>query len=322
MKKKNYKLAMGLLFSISLTCFSVGCGVASTSQTSQENTMSKSEIASSDQNDVHTYGDAVEDKQKARQKLSQISDSIQLAPYESVYIGYHGESVVKQSKPMRAASMIKVYILGYLFEEVEAGRISLNETILLQSSDQVGGAGILSGYSVGTALTVDELAKLMITVSDNTATNILIHRLGMENINTYIVKHGYTDTKLQRNMMDLTAIEEGRENYTSAKDLGTWFMNLLDGKNMSGASREKMLTYLLGQTDTETFNEALPNRSIAHKTGELGGVYHDGGIIFQNHDGNKENAYVLITLSDPYQLRGAEIYHFRNIATYVDDSIF
>ena len=223
---------------------------------------------------------------------------------------------------MRAASMIKVYILGYLFEEVEAGRISLDETIILQSSDQVGGAGILSGYSAGTALTIDELAKLMITVSDNTATNILIHRLGMENINTYIVKHGYADTKLQRKMMDLTAIEEGRENYTSAKDLGTWFMNLLDGKNMSGASREKMLTYLLGQTDTETFNEALPNRSTAHKTGELGGVYHDGGIIFQNHDRNKENAYVLITLSDPYQLRGAEIYHFKNIATYVDDSIF
>ena len=260
--------------------------------------------------------------EEARNKLSAIEKDIQLFPYESIYVGYHNESIVKQSKPVRAASMIKVYILGYLFEEIEAGHIDLGETIELEESDKVGGAGILSGYAVGTKLTVDELAKLMITVSDNSATNILIHRLGMGSINQYVLKNGFIDTKLQRYMMDLEAIRQGRENYTSAKDLGNWFMNLLEGKGMSNSSREKMLMYLLGQTDTETFNEALSNRLIAHKTGELAGVYHDGGIIFQSQDYKKGEAYILITLSDSYELRESEVYHFKNIAKYIDSRIF
>ena len=171
-------------------------------------------------------------------------------------------------------------------------------------------------------MTVDELAKLMITVSDNSATNILIRRLGMGSINQYILKNGFMDTKLQRYMMDLEAIRQGRENYTSAKDLGNWFMNLLEGKGMSNSSREKMLMYLLGQTDTETFNEALSNRLIAHKTGELAGVYHDGGIIFQSQDYKKGEAYILIILSDSYELRESEVYHFKNIAKYIDSRIF
>lgn len=260
--------------------------------------------------------------EEARNKLSAIEKDIQLFPYESIYVGYHNESIVKQSKPVRAASMIKVYILGYLFEEIEAGHIDLGETIELEESDKVGGAGVLSGYAVGTKLTVDELAKLMITVSDNSATNILIHRLGMGSINQYVLKNGFIDTKLQRYMMDLEAIRQGRENYTSAKDLGNWFMNLLEGKGMSNSSREKMLMYLLGQTDTETFNEALSNRLIAHKTGELAGVYHDGGIIFQSQDYKKGEAYILITLSDSYELRESEVYHFKNIAKYIDSRIF
>ena len=294
-------------------CMVLGCGFSAKSSAETEG---KIEGAS-----YHLEHDRMS-KGEARNKLSIIEKDIQLFPYESIYVGYHNESIVKQSKPVRAASMIKVYILGYLFEEIEAGHINLDETMELEESDKVGGAGVLSGYAVGTKLTVDELAKLMITVSDNSATNILIRRLGIESINQYIVKNGFMDTKLQRYMMDLEAIRQGHENYTSAKDLGNWFMNLLEGKGMASSSREKMLMYLLGQTDTETFNEALSNRLIAHKTGELAGVYHDGGIIFQNQDYKKGEAYILITLSDSYESRESEVYHFKNIAKYIDNMLF
>lgn len=70
--------------------------------------------------------------------------------------------------------------------------------------------------------TLEKLLELMITKSDNTATNIIIDMIGVEAVNRYLVMNGYKDTQLKRKMMDMTAIREGCENYTSASDLGTF----------------------------------------------------------------------------------------------------
>ena len=194
---------------------------------------------------------------------------LHLNPSESAYIYMNGESDTIQSHRVRAASMIKVYILSYLFEKIDKGEISLQDVYVLKPSDKVGGSGVLNGYESGSVLSIDTIARLMITESDNTATNILIDKLGLENINLYISTQGYKDTQLNRKMMDVNAIDKGIDNYTSAQDLGNWFLKLAAGKMASDLSNKQMIDYLVGQTDTECISAALPNRIIAHKTGEL-----------------------------------------------------
>lgn len=241
-----------------------------------------------------------------------------LNPSESAYIYMNGESNTIQSHRVRAASMIKVYILSYLFEKIDKGEISLQDVYVLKSSDKVGGSGVLYGYESGSVLSIDTIARLMITESDNTATNILIDKLGLENINSYIAIQGYKDTQLNRKMMDVNAIDKGIENYTSAQDLGNWFLKLAKGEMASDLSNKQMIYYLLGQTDTECISAALPNRIIAHKTGELAGVYHDGGIIYNT---NRNDYYILILLSDGYDSRVGTIESFRSIAKQVDTKV-
>lgn len=240
---------------------------------------------------------------------------LRLNPSESAYIYMNGESNTIQSHRVRAASMIKVYILSYLFEKIDKGEISLQDVYVLKPSDKVGGSGVLYGYESGSVLSIDTIARLMITESDNTATNILIDKLGLENINSYIVTQGYKDTQLNRKMMDVNAIDKGIENYTSAQDLGNWFLKLASGKMASDLSNKQMIDYLVGQTDTECISVALPNRIIAHKTGELVGVYHDGGIIYNT---SRNDYYILILLSDGYDSRDGTIESFRSIARQVD----
>ena len=205
------------------------------------------------------------------------------------------------SHRMRSASMIKVFILGQAMEEVKAGRMSLDETIVLQEDDKVGGAGILVGYDSGSALSVDTILRLMIIESDNTATNMMIDRLGFEAINDYIARNGYADSLLQRKMMDFEAVAAGRENYTSANDLGKFFTLLYNHQCVSRELDDVMLGYLKDQTDDECLPAANPGSVVAHKTGELAGLIHDGGIVY----GPQE--YVIVLMADDFEGREAAI---------------
>lgn len=216
---------------------------------------------------------------------------------------------IYQSEPMRSASMIKVFILGTLMEKVRDGELNLGDTLTLHSYDKVGGAGVLGGYASGTNLSIAKVARLMITESDNTATNMLIDKLGMAEINSYMERNGYSDTKLQRKMMDMQAIGAGRENYTSVTDLGNFFLRLYRHECVSYELDEEMLGYLRGQTDTECFPAALPGAVIAHKTGELGGLYDDGGII--SIDGRD---LVLVIMTERYSSRAQALRIMRQMA--------
>ena len=197
----------------------------------------------------------------------------------AVYLTYpqkSPEKFIRNSKQMRSASMIKVFILAAVMEKVQSGEISLDESIILKSSDKVGGAGILVGYQTGSAFPLREILKLMITHSDNTATNIVIDRVGMSAVNEYISRNGYADTILQRKMMDFN----GLENYSSVRDLGEIFLKIYRHNCVSEELDEMMIDFLKQQTDTDCFPSALPGKTIAHKTGALVGLYDDGGIIY------------------------------------------
>ena len=223
----------------------------------------------------------------------------------SVYIAYPEEArhpYIYQSHSMRSASMIKMFLLAAAMEKVKIGDLSLDMDIVIHHEDKVGGSGVLCGYLDETKITLDKLLRLMITESDNTATNILIDLLGMENINDYITQNGYSDTRLARKMMDFAAVKAGKENYTSVFDLGNLFNKIHRHECVSPELDDMMLSYLQGQTDRECFPTALPEAVIAHKTGELNGVYDDGGII--NLDGR---ILIVVIMTENYSNRNKAI---------------
>ena len=233
----------------------------------------------------------------------------------SVYLNLptkSGEEFVYNSKPMRSASMIKVFIMAAVMDKAEHGELDIDEILILRESDKVGGAGILAGYSSGTELTLREVMELMITHSDNTATNIVIDRIGMSTINEYIQREGYNDTVLQRKMMDFNAVDAGLENFSSVYDLGSFFKRLYNYECVSKEFDKIMLDFLVRQTDTDCFPAALPDKKIAHKTGALDGLYDDGGIIYSD-----EGDSILVIMTENFTGEYNTIQHMKAFARAV-----
>ena len=116
------------------------------------------------------------------------------------------------------ASTIKLAIVYELFKQVDEGRIRLDETMALDRAKAVGGTGVLVELGTPT-LSIRDYAVLMVTLSDNTATNVLIDRLGMETIAARMQALGLTATKLRRHMMDTAAARRGDENVSTPDEI-------------------------------------------------------------------------------------------------------
>ncbi|MBR3746301.1 MAG: serine hydrolase [Selenomonadaceae bacterium] len=233
----------------------------------------------------------------------------------AVYLAFptkSAEPFIYNSKPMRPASMIKIFILAAVMDKANRGEIDIDETLTLNDSDKVGGAGILVDYPTGTKLSLREVLELMITHSDNTAANIVIDRIGMDAINDYIQSHGYRDTILRRKMMDYDAVAAGRENFSSVRDLGTIFLRLYNYNCVNEKFDKIMLDFLVKQTDTDCFPAALPDKQIAHKTGALDGLYDDGGIIYSD-----AGDAVLVIMTENVTGEYNTIQHMKNFARAV-----
>lgn len=179
-----------------------------------------------------------------------------------------------------SASTIKLAIMSELFNKINEGSIKLNDTIELTEDIKTGGDGILKELNYGHIFTLEEIMTLMIIVSDNMATNILISLLGMHSINETIQKLGLQNTKLQRKMMDSQAAKEGRENFITANDLAHILELIYKGKDINKKYSDIMLEILKRQQVRGRLDLYLPEEVvIAHKTGDLDNLEHDAGII-------------------------------------------
>jgi len=180
-----------------------------------------------------------------------------------------------------SASLIKIFIMIEAFRQYAHGTLTLNQEQPIRTCDQVGGAGPLEHALPGTMVTYQKLIELMITESDNTATNILINKLSMNAINATIQRLDCPDTLLQRKMMDFASAAQGYENYTSVTDILRVFEQLYNHSCLIPELDETMLTILKGQQDRCKIPLGLPPGTVAaHKTGELDGIEHDAGIIY------------------------------------------
>ncbi len=197
--------------------------------------------------------------------------------------GAEGEILAEYEpdKGVPSASIIKIPILLALLEAVENEELSLEDRYHLRNQDKVGGAGELQFEPDGSLLTYRTLATEMIRISDNTATNILIDKLGMERIQGWLNERGFTATQLNRKMMDFAAIEQGKQNYTSPAEINRILLMLLDSKSVSAETAASARQLLTACADRQTLPALLPkNLEVAHKTGTLDYVRGDAGIIF------------------------------------------
>jgi beta-lactamase class A len=179
------------------------------------------------------------------------------------------------------ASSIKLAILVTLLRQAQEGKIALNQELTVHRNQTVGGSGIL--YMLGDGmvhLSWRDLATFMVVLSDNSATNILIDRVGMDNINSESRRLGLAHTLLQRHMMDLKAAQAGRENVSTPRELSELLLKVYGRQALDSAQTKEYFRILSLPKDSE-FHSALPQDvTIADKPGSLPGVRCDAGMVF------------------------------------------
>ena len=182
-----------------------------------------------------------------------------------------------------AASLIKVPVAAVAFRAVAEGKLSLDDKFTITAKNITGGSGIIKTMPVPITLTFEEIIEIMISNSDNTATNKIIDILGYDYLNKGFKALGLKHTVLRRKMMDFSKRKKGVENYTSASDIVYLLEKIYKGQLVNVESSELMLSFLTGQKIKDRIPRYLPkNVKVAHKTGLERGVVHDAGIIFSN----------------------------------------
>ena len=185
------------------------------------------------------------------------------------------------------ASSIKVAILAELYRQEQQseqgvlGKAKLRDLYTVEVKDLVDGSAIMAGLTPGvTRVTNRDLATFMVAVSDNSATNVLIDRLGMQNVNALLDSLGLHQTKLQRKMMDVKAAQEGRENVSTPREMMTLFRALYEQKVVNKALTDDFFK-VLGTSKASDIPRYIPEDVVcANKPGELAGVRNDVGIVF------------------------------------------
>lgn len=185
-----------------------------------------------------------------------------------------------------SASIIKLPIMVAAMAAAHEGRLDPDEIHILTDSEKVGGDGILKTYPNRSRISYTDIIRLMISISDNTATNILITDLGQEAINTRMQTIGLSKSQLNRVMMDTVAAKQGRENLVTAREMNQLLTKIYRHQLLTPPLCEQMLTILKQNEDSLTIPKLLPRLltgkpiTIAHKTGTLTYIRGDVGIVY------------------------------------------
>lgn len=179
------------------------------------------------------------------------------------------------------ASSIKTALLAELYQQTQTGKLKLTDLYTMQASDLVPDSSIMGGLTPGvTRLTLRDLATMVVAVSDNSATNVLIDKVGMENVNALMDSLGLAHTRLRRKMMDLKAAAEGRENISTPSEMMTLLERLYHGKVLNKELTDDFFTVLSTHKASFIPRDLPEDLKIANKPGELEGVRNDSGVVF------------------------------------------
>ena len=180
------------------------------------------------------------------------------------------------------ASSIKIAVLAELYRQAQQGKLKPTDVYTVKASDLVADSPIMNGLTPGvTQVTLRDLATMVVAVSDNSAANILIDRVGIENINSLLDSLGLAHTRLRRKMMDLKAASEGRENISTPSEMMTLLENVYRGKVLNKPLTEDFFKLLSTKKMDSFISRDLPeDLKVANKSGLLEGVRNDSGIVF------------------------------------------
>ena len=183
-----------------------------------------------------------------------------------------------ESTQFPAASTIKLAILYELMRRADEGRVALDRVEPLDRSRAVPG-GLLHELTQP-SLSPRDLAVAMILQSDNTATNVLIDRLGMAAVNRRMAELGLKATWLRRHMLDTDAARRGDENVSTPADLARLIVAFHHGEGLSAEAKATALDILRKPKRTPITSGVPPSVHVASKSGELDGVRADAGIVY------------------------------------------
>lgn len=191
--------------------------------------------------------------------IAVLTKSAENVAYSIYFTGTDQEISNHNNNQMISASVIKVFIMDYLYQQSAQGQLNLSEMV--------------------NGETIESLVTRMIQSSDNEATNALIDYVGMEKLNQHFASSGYSQTTVQRKMLDTNAQSQGLENYTSLNDTMAFLKNAYTHQTESPYAN--MLAIMKGQQISTKIRQQIPSEvAVANKTGELSGVDNDIGIIF------------------------------------------
>lgn len=180
--------------------------------------------------------------------------------------------------PFPTASSIKIAILYALARQADEGRIALDEPRPVPPAARVGGSGVLQHLTVP-ALTPRDLATLMIVLSDNTATNVLVDMVGREAVNARMQALGLPNIRLRRKMMDAAAQRRGEQNTATPGELADLLARIHAGDGLSPQARAFIVDTLARPKSSPLTRALPPGVRAASKSGSLPGVRADAGLV-------------------------------------------
>jgi len=206
-------------------------------------------------------------------------DGVMGVAIEDITTGDH--IFVRPDEVFAQASSIKIAVLADLYLRAEQGKLKLTDLYTVQSSDLVPDSDIMGGLTPGvTRITLRDLATMMVAVSDNSATNVLLDHVGMENVNAMLDSLGLAHTRLRRKMMDLAAAKEGRENVSSPREMMMLLGAIYRSKVLNKESAADFFKVLSTNKDSWIPRDLPAGLKIANKPGELEAVRNDSGLVF------------------------------------------
>lgn len=225
---------------------------------------------------------------------------------------------INSEERFSSASLIKLPILIEGFRQSDRGLLDLHESISISQADRVEGTGVIQSLSSDIDLKIIDLMTLMIIVSDNIATNLLIERLGMDQVNKCMKLIGMKNSELNRKMMDFEALKNGADNYTTANDMITCLKAIAGQEYLTIESTEQSLRMMERQQFKDKLAATISAEEmiVANKTGGLPGVEHDCAQ-FRYKD---EVIYAAVLMDRlPYQSAGQQI--LSSIGNLISDYI-
>ena len=190
-----------------------------------------------------------------------------------------------------ACSVIKIPMLALLLRDGAEGRIDLDAPHKIAAENRVGGTGILCDLNPSYEITLRDLGKLMIIMSDNIATNEVMDVITVDRFHAFCKEQGYENIIWQRKMMDFEAIKQGRNNYLCAGEIGDMLSRI---SRVSPEISRTIFEFMCAQkyrNKLPSLVPAVPSYSgvvgsipegqvlVANKTGDLVGIQHDVGIF-------------------------------------------